>query len=520
MPRKYKSKPGARPYNSVPASIVAQAIDDYKNGRLSQREACKKYGIARSSFQNHLKVDRGEKVARLPGAQTILSPEFENSLVLHLIHLSDWGFPFDIMDLRMNVKQILDKEGRVVKCFKDNVPGEDWCSSFMERHKDRIKNRLCQNISRKRAEVSKESIEQFFTELEQSIDGVPPQNIINYDETNLTDDPGRKKLIFKRGVRYPERIMNSTKTSTSLMLAGSAAGQILPVYVVYKSEHLWSTWIEGGPDKARFNRSKSGWLDHICFVDWFRSIALPHCKNLEGKKILIGDNLSSHFSNEVLRLCEQHNISFVCFPPNATHLLQPLDVAYFRPMKSKWRSILTDYKVSKKKNAGTIPKDVFPKLLKKLMMELPNQEENIKAGFRKCGLHPLDKTPILKRLPQASNESLSNSVSEVFTEHLRQLRHGDNEAPPRKMRRKRLDVVPGRSIGISSNEEPSGSAAEATQSRAEPEIEEAPVPVPNPTDGEVSLSDALSEVDEEVDLSSEDEWTPATGTRNIFESFN
>ena len=162
----------------------------------------------------------------------------EDSLVQHLIHLSNWGFPFDTMDLRMTVKRILDKEGRTVKCFKANVPGEDWCSGFMDRHKAMIKNRMCQNITRKRAEVNRETIEQYFTELAQSIDGVPPENIINYDETNLTDDPGRKRLIFKRGIRYPERVMNSTKTSTSLMLAGTAAGEILPVYMLCTNRNI------------------------------------------------------------------------------------------------------------------------------------------------------------------------------------------------------------------------------------------------------------------------------------------
>ena len=55
MPRMYKPKTGARPYNSAPPTSVAQAIDDYKCGGLSQREICQKYGIPRSSFQNHLK---------------------------------------------------------------------------------------------------------------------------------------------------------------------------------------------------------------------------------------------------------------------------------------------------------------------------------------------------------------------------------------------------------------------------------------------------------------------------------
>ncbi|RUS91308.1 hypothetical protein EGW08_000922 [Elysia chlorotica] len=205
--------------------------------------------------------------------------------------------------------------------------------------------------------------------------------------STMTRQTWRKRLIFKRGIRYPERVMNSTKTSTSLMLAGTAAGEILPVYVVYKSEHLWSTWIEGGPHKARFNRSKSGWFDQVCFVDWFRSIALPYCRGLEGKKVLMGDNLSSRNEINVLEECERNNISFVCLPPNATHLLQPLDVANFGPMKATCLSCQT------------------------------------RAITSKWASKSVASILLTNRLPQESNEAVNNSVSEVFTEHLSQLGH-------------------------------------------------------------------------------------------------
>ena len=99
----------------------------------------------------------------------------------------------------------------------------------MKRHKDKIKNKLCQNITKKRAAADSEVINNYFQGLDKSLAGVFPENIINYDKTNLSDDPGRRRLIFKRGARYPERIINGTKASTSLMLAGTAVGHVLPV---------------------------------------------------------------------------------------------------------------------------------------------------------------------------------------------------------------------------------------------------------------------------------------------------
>lgn len=78
---------------------------------------------------------------------------------------------------------------------------------------------MCQNIKRSRAEILPEVINSYFHELTNELPGVPAANIVNYDETNLCDDPGKNKLIFRRGCKYPERIINSSKASTSVMFA-------------------------------------------------------------------------------------------------------------------------------------------------------------------------------------------------------------------------------------------------------------------------------------------------------------
>lgn len=46
-----------------------------------------------------------------------------------------------------------------------------------------------------RAEVSKEVIENYFENLRESLKDVLPENLFNYDETNLTDDPASKTVI-------------------------------------------------------------------------------------------------------------------------------------------------------------------------------------------------------------------------------------------------------------------------------------------------------------------------------------
>ena len=56
---------------------------------------------------------------------------------------------------------------------------------------------------------------------------------------------------------------------------------------------------------------------------------LPKLRDLEGRKILIGDNLFSHLGDAVIKAWSQSNTAFVCLCPNATHVLQPLEVAWF-----------------------------------------------------------------------------------------------------------------------------------------------------------------------------------------------
>lgn len=186
----------------------------------------------------------------------------------------------------------------------------------------------------------------------------------------MADDPGRKQVIVKRGCKYPERVMNHTKGSVSIMMAASADGVMLPPYVVYKATHLYNTWIKNGPNDCRYNRSGSGWFDGGIFTDWITTMVIPILDKKPGKKILIGDNLSSHLSVDMIKLCQEKDIHFVFLPSNSTHITQPLDVAFFRPMKAAWRQLLEKWKRTDGRTLSTIPKGCFPRLLKLLVDQL------------------------------------------------------------------------------------------------------------------------------------------------------
>lgn len=141
-----------------------------------------------------------------------------------------------------------------------------------------------------------------------------------------------------------------------------------------------------GPKGTVYNRSKSGWFTLEIFEDWFRRIALPYFSKYdkEVKKVMIGDNLASHISPFILEECKKNSITFILLPPNSTGITQPLDVAFFRPLKMKWRETLDTWK---NKNRGTVPKDTFPRLLKKCFEEMGDSKisTNVMSGFKGAG---------------------------------------------------------------------------------------------------------------------------------------
>jgi hypothetical protein len=409
---------------------------------MSQRAASNHYKVPRSTIKNKLKNDHGKSVGR----PTVFSREQELSFAQHCVTLANYGFPLIPYDLKMTISRYLNSKGTQVPQFKNNIPGDDWVSGFLKRHPE-LSVKFSANIKKTRANITSSDINDYMDRLERTLSGIPPSRIYNYDETNLTDDPGNKKVISKRGSKYVENICNSSKSAISLMFCGNAEGHVIPTYVVYKAESLWTTWTEGGPPRTRYNRTKSGWFDSVTFENWFETVFLKEVEG-GGPSALIGDNLASHINERVLRLCDEHDIKFICLPPNTTHISQPLDIAFFRPMKGAWRELLREWKKTKHGSCfSTLPKDVFPRLLAKLMDKLEfTKTQNLQSGFAKAGIYPINRQKLLDRLAENKNCTLDEDlIGQAFLDRLQKERE-DFIGGPGKPRKKKLQVLPGNSI--------------------------------------------------------------------------
>ena len=153
-------------------------------------------------------------------------------------------------------------------------------------------------------------------------------------------------------------------------------------------------------------------MDPANFLSWFLKLFLPAVSHLTktGPVLLFFDGHYSHISLELIRAARQNNVHLLCLPPNTTHILQPLDVGVFSPLKTSWRKILKLYRLQTKGQKAT--KETFPSLITQLWESF--KPEHCKGGFRGAGLFPLSRQHILAKLPpspalveteQPSNES-------------------------------------------------------------------------------------------------------------------
>lgn len=111
------------------------------------------------------------------------------------------------------------------------------------------------------------------------------------------------------------------------------------------------------------------------------------------------DGHSSHVSLPLSKFCHKNGIELIALYPNATHVLQPMDVAVFHTMKTVWRQQVQNFRMQ---NGGKqVDKAEFPKILRNVLPYVtPKIIEN---GFKKCGLVPWDPNQV--KLPSPSNNN-------------------------------------------------------------------------------------------------------------------
>ena len=386
MVRNYKKKKN----NDWTEEQMKNAISMVHEKKMSACSAAKKYDIPKTTLLRHLSApNKAFKV----GKPTALSYAEEREIVATCHLFVEWGFSLSKQEV-MNVVGDYMKANKKANPFRDNIPGRAWWVGFLRRHPDLVL-RKPEHLQLVLAQAAtSEIIDHWFTQclkpvLEQLDLFDKPHNIFNADETGfpLSGNPGH--VLAKRGMKSPQTIIGgSGRDNITVLACASATGKLLPPFVVYTGKHLMASNVNGGPFATKYSVSDSGWMTKIGFLDWFQNLFIPSLTE-ERPVLLIIDGHSSHISYNVRQVAKQNDIHMLKLPPHLTHLLQPMDVGVFKPLKASWYKVVSEFTKQQKK---PVTKKEFPSLLKKVWDSY--KEENAINGFKKTGIHPFDKDVI------------------------------------------------------------------------------------------------------------------------------
>ncbi|UPX14071.1 uncharacterized protein EKO05_0004563 [Ascochyta rabiei] len=369
---------------------IQSAIADLNSGVFtSQRQAAKAYGVPRSTIQERLSGRQPNAIAH--HQQQRLTPEQEQFLVNWILEEDSRAQPPSHPRVREMATLILHMNG-------DYEPlGHKWVTHFITRN-PRVASIVGRKIESARTTAANyETIRAFLELFERTrIElGIQYEDIWNMDETGVGLGVCSNSRVVassskkKAYVKSPE-----DREWVSIIESISAVGKKLQCLVIFKGKHLQSTWFpaQGVPDWL-YTTSENGWTSNAIGSEWLKRIFLPQTTPQPGRwRLLILDGHGSQIPIDFMWLCKQSKVYLLYLPPHASHVLQPLDLAPFSVLKSRYRSGIRA--LSALDDAAPIKKERFVTSYNKARDE-GLSERVIRAGWKAAGLCPYNPDLVL-----------------------------------------------------------------------------------------------------------------------------
>ena len=396
---------------------------------ISVRQAADEYDIPMSTL--HDRVSGKALPFTSCGAHRYLSDNEECELESFLISCAKIGYGKTRSEVIALVQRFL--KSRDV----ERVVSNGWWEGFCRRHPN-ITLRTPASLSKARAlATTHEVINQYFDILEDVLTTHnlfdKPYQIFNLDETGMPLDPKPLKVVASRGEKDPSSVRGGRKNQITAVGCVSAGGSVLPPMIIWNGKSLCPNQASGEIPGTLHGFSPKGWMDQELFNLWFVKHFLKYAPQARPLLLLL-DGHSSHFCPETIRLAAKEKVIIFTFPPNTTHLTQPLDKGIFGPLKLNWRKACQQFCNNNPHMA--ISKYSFCSIFSDAWMQSMTVR-NIRNSFSKTGVYPFDRdaielpieasltpdecgiytfySPAISRKKSCHNASLSPATPQVFS---------------------------------------------------------------------------------------------------------
>ncbi|XP_064090901.1 uncharacterized protein LOC135204676 isoform X1 [Macrobrachium nipponense] len=381
---------------------IRKALAEVEAGS-SIRQIARKYSIARCTITKYLRLGLDKSPQK---GVPWLPADVERDIVDWCLEMARIGHPQIKQSLLLVVQHTLNQKKK--KIFpNENIPTHGWTDRFLKRHPE-VANQLSENLGQLKGTLTSKTISTFFQNLQTFLvaeglnaDGfLSPYNgsrVFTCSETGIviSSQDGTYEVCDNKGTQAACKVSGMGKPMINVLCCASADGSLMSPFIINKGKTV-SVYVKHHDmeaDSYRRGCSDSGLMTADLFHDWLGNIFENELvkKNIRRPVLLILDGSLTHLNLDTLRFARDKKILIYYLPPYSSHVMQPLDVSVFKPLKAEYRRAYN--KVWGKLSSVDMPKKHFPYVLLKAIKEV-NIPENIISGFRSTGLVPFNHNAI------------------------------------------------------------------------------------------------------------------------------
>ncbi|KAK7592451.1 hypothetical protein V3481_007069 [Fusarium oxysporum f. sp. vasinfectum] len=323
-----------------------------------------------------------------------LSDLEEQIIIQFILDLGSRGFPPRLRGVEEMANRLLaDRNALPV--------GKNWASNFVKRHTE-LKIRFFRKYNYQRAKCEDPTvIRDWFALVANTIAkyGITLADIYNFDETGFMMGIIASGMVVtgtdRRG--RPKSVQPGNREWVTVIQAINAEGWAIQPFIVVAGQYHLANWYQESnlPGDWAIATTHNGWTDNETGLEWLKHFNRHTSIRSKGRyRLLILDGHESHHSVDFEKYCEENKIITLCMPPHSSHLLQPLDVGCFGPLKKAYgREVEHLIRCSITHISKT---EFFPAFYAAYQATMTTS--NIKGGFRGSGLVPLDPESVISKL--------------------------------------------------------------------------------------------------------------------------
>ena len=169
--------------------------------------------------------------------------------------------------------------------------------------------------------------------------GILDEDTYNFDETGcMMGVAATSKVVTSSDtIGRAITVQPGNREWVTAIEAVNATGWSIPPFIILAGKLHQAAWYRALPGNWAIVVSDNGWTTDELGYKWIKHFNLHTESQTKGAyRLLILDGHGSHATPEFDQYCTEHKIITLCMPPHTSHLLQPLDVGCFSPLKRSY----------------------------------------------------------------------------------------------------------------------------------------------------------------------------------------